>query len=282
MYRDCFERYWRRAQILTTIDVDEFIYPCPVLWNSSNVFEAAISKLNDNATHLRFDEPRRPDLPVVAELECYKYGMHGRLRNPPPDRSTVATYRHRASYEDDAIKYSLPNDTVAGCAQLWHHLGAHCQNYGARKHLYVTLGLQEKSKYAPVWRQRRLAPRHLDIVRREGVVRRPPPREPPRVVQESHPWLPIVPSVHWFRGPSALIRMHRAHVRTQPMCCNHYPQRSFADVKDKGIKNRNFNATKWNLIGTVDHPSWKYWDMVYDDSARVFYAQLMQQGYREL
>jgi len=270
VYRDCFERYWRRAQILTTIDVDEFVYPCPALWNSSNVFDAAIHKLNDNSTHLRLDKPRLAHLPVVVELECYKYGLHGRQHNPPP--GTVGTYRHRASYDDDAIKYALPNATAASCAQLRHRLGAHCQNYGTRKHLYLTLGIANKSAYAPLWRRRRRLG-DAEILRQVG----PPPR-----AEESHPWLPVVPSVHWFRGPSALIRINPARVRTQPVCCNHYAQRSIADVKAKGIKNRNFNATKWNLVGTADHPSWKYWDMVYDDAARVFYSQLQQQGYREL
>jgi len=281
VYKDCFERYWKRAEILTTTDVDEFLYPCPTMWSDSNVFRKAVNSYRENDERRHADHPEYALFPIVVQLECYKFGLHGRETDSPAP--TIASSHYRAKYDDDDDGWPVPNIIVNACKQFADPPGRFCENYGARKHLYITKGIHARAELLEAEEPHKTRRRLLDYE---------PPTFPfafpgfsllrPPEDKNFHPWLPVLPSVHWFRGAGALIKVDPAKARSQPVCCNHYAQRSYANERTKGLKNRNFNEKRWERLGSAKHPAWLFWDLVYDDAAHRFYSQLLDQGYVEL
>jgi hypothetical protein len=63
--------------VITTIDVDEFVYPCETHWGSSDLFRAPLEAVLE-----RPGVAAAPYLPVAVRLECYS--ACGRLPSLPP------------------------------------------------------------------------------------------------------------------------------------------------------------------------------------------------------
>ena len=285
----CFEKYWNVSEILTTIDVDEFLYPCPHLWKSANVFDAVMNSYHEmyrNNTHFI-------GLPMTVEIECYKYGIQGMQNNPPPGSRTLDTYQYRTHYPDDFdLPINLSRTVKEACDSLKKPplRFDFCESQGGKKHVYIpfspslhpnmTNSERQVEKWSRVESKSPLAKTQTFVPTIAHPVAQP--KQPPSPGQ-FHDWLPILPSVHWYHGKSSNFPLLPKKNRRRPLCCNHYTMRSIEGLRAKGLKNRNLNEKVWMRINSSTHPVWSFWDLVLDDGAMRFYEMLKNnKDYKEL
>ena len=91
-YRDCFRRYWNESEMLTAIDVDEFVFPAPLSWGKDDMLGDATRRygaLRDDA------HDNETSSATVAYLNCYTFGINGFIDTP---RNVIGSYLKRASY----------------------------------------------------------------------------------------------------------------------------------------------------------------------------------------
>jgi hypothetical protein len=130
-YRACAHEFFARAQALTTLDADEYLYPCRPAWDSSDMFTSAVER--------SWGQTREKVQAAGVRLECFKYGWNGHVRTPRGG-DTVHNYFLRAPYGGENHTLSAQGREFCDWFGRPDDHRAHCQNYGARKHVYLNRG----------------------------------------------------------------------------------------------------------------------------------------------
>jgi glycosyltransferase involved in cell wall biosynthesis len=90
---DCFKRYWKSAEVLSTIDVDEYIYPGEEFWNHEDPLWEAF----------KAEGLVRANRTTIGLYELQDFGF-GALVETPLEKNVIDFYAHRSPSSPSELK----------------------------------------------------------------------------------------------------------------------------------------------------------------------------------